>query len=298
MFTEIGEKMETEFEDFYFWTSKGLCSDENHEQKFTRKNYGKFFVHFPTFFSDVPGRRFIPSILRKSEYLSKKQVVDLLIKEKEKNGEKNIEKNEKKYKIFLMTHWRYWGLRFNPISYYHCWCEKKSHEEKNEGDVKKDPIIISSNDSQSDSVNNEFQEKYDFVAVVDEVTNTPWNETVHYVSLVNSKKMEKGKYVASFPKKMHVSPFLEMDYIYTAKFTEPWNSFAVDWTLSRNSKVEFSVNMDLGFLPVNQMTLIWIMVSFPVMTWKVMGAIYWQAVKLKLKGATHFFHPKYLKKDQ
>jgi DUF1365 family protein len=50
---------------------------------------------------------------RTKDYLSRSAIQELVAKE--------LPATPRIGRVFLMTHWRYWGFSFNPVSYYFCY---------------------------------------------------------------------------------------------------------------------------------------------------------------------------------
>ena len=163
--------------------------------------------------------------------------------------------------IRLLTQIRYFGFCFNPVSFYYCFDQS---------------------------------EKLQFI--VSEITNTPWNERFAYVSEV---KAGDDSYRFEFKKDFHVSPFLPMDLQYIWKFnvpkpTDPKSALRVhmeDWDLKTNERV-FESNLVMKPMPMTRGNLARLVFGYPLLTIKTILAIYFQAVLLKLKGATFYTHPK------
>eukprot|EP01125_Pyxidicula_operculata_P017822 TRINITY_DN6290_c0_g2_i1.p1 TRINITY_DN6290_c0_g2~~TRINITY_DN6290_c0_g2_i1.p1 ORF type:complete len:434 (-),score=41.31 TRINITY_DN6290_c0_g2_i1:3-1304(-) len=203
-------------------------------------------------------KKYTVARLELDQYLSIEQIRTMVESEYKNAGK--IKSNDDfdiyVYEVFLMTHWRYLGYKFNPISYYFCYNKNK-----------------------------------DLVSIVDEVSNTPWGDKCHYVG--TTERNENGRYLSSFRKKMHVSPFMEMDYTYNSKISQPKDTLIVDWSLEKENKNRFYVHMKLEALELNQNNLLYMLVSNPLITFKVVFLIYYQALVLKLRGAVHYHHPKY-----
>eukprot|EP01119_Soliformovum_irregulare_P015969 TRINITY_DN4577_c0_g1_i1.p1 TRINITY_DN4577_c0_g1~~TRINITY_DN4577_c0_g1_i1.p1 ORF type:complete len:284 (-),score=18.21 TRINITY_DN4577_c0_g1_i1:160-1011(-) len=181
-------------------------------------------------------------------YLSVLEVNDMVAAEL---GKMDIER------VFLLTNWSYWGIRFNPISCYYCY---------------------------------DSSEK--LVAMISEVHNTPWGEVCHYVHPCN--KFDAGRITDEKAKKMHVSPFFGMDYTYRVWFSNPSKDLTIFWKLQSNEDKEthFTAGMNLKSIPITQSNLLWVLILYPLMTIKVVILIYWQAFFLWFK--TPFVsHPKY-----
>jgi len=159
--------------------------------------------------------------------------------------------------IRLLTHLRYFGHVFNPVSFYYCFDKHDSRVE----------------------------------TIVAEVTNTPWGERHCYVlpQSMNAGKNGHGRY---FPEKvMHVSPFMEMDIDYDWRFNAPGDALTVHMENAREGKKIFDATLVLEREEINGMSLSRALAAYPLMAVKVVAAIHWQALKLWLKGAPVHDHP-------
>lgn len=159
--------------------------------------------------------------------------------------------------IRLLTHPRYFGYVFNPVSFFYC-----------------------------------FDTKEELQAVVAEVDNTPWGERHLYV-LDARDSVESGELRFRFPKGFHVSPFMAMDLVYDWRFGVPGERLKVEMTSEERGEPVFDATLALRRLELDKPTLARSIVRYPAMTARVMGAIYWQAFQLWVKGAPFFSHPKH-----
>jgi DUF1365 family protein len=159
--------------------------------------------------------------------------------------------------IRMLTHLRYFGHCFNPVTFYYCY---------NADDNKVDIIIA-------------------------EITNTPWRERHSYV-LGRKQNLGKGSLkFYRFYKKFHISPFMDMDYRYDWEFKEPGVSFFVHMENSKQDTKYFEATLDMQRQEISGPTLAWVLIRFPAMTLKVLSMIYWQAFRLWLKKTPYYEHP-------
>lgn len=158
--------------------------------------------------------------------------------------------------ISLLTQPRYWGYCINPISIYFIWSSDR--------------------------------QRLDWLLL--EVTNTPWDEQHPYVLQVDA---EPGQPVSiDFAKQLHVSPFMEMDLYYRLQLLineQQTLSFCLEnW---KDQDRIFSAALNLKFAAINRRSLSQLLFYYPFMSLKVVAAIYWQALKLKLKGTPYIARP-------
>jgi DUF1365 family protein len=159
--------------------------------------------------------------------------------------------------IRLLTHLRYFGHVFNPVSFYYCFDEDDRRVE----------------------------------TIVAEVNNTPWGEQHCYV-LPQSMNAGQGGHGRYFPKKvMHVSPFMEMDVAYDWRFNAPGDALSVHMENAREGRKVFDATLLLSREEITGGSLARALARFPLMTVKVVAAIYWQALRLWLKGTPLHDHP-------
>jgi DUF1365 family protein len=159
--------------------------------------------------------------------------------------------------IRLLTHLRYLGYCFNPISIYYCFAE--------------DGHILE--------------------AFLVEIHNTPWGE--EYLRAFDAKTDQRDGewHLYRLDKEFHVSPFMPMDITYDWRFTAPGGQLAVRMTNSRQGAEVFSASLLLRRQPLKGGNLAGVLMRWPFMTVKVIAAIYWQALRLKWKGVPFCPHP-------
>jgi len=157
--------------------------------------------------------------------------------------------------IRLLTHLRYYGYCFNPVSFYYCFDREGSHVE----------------------------------AILTEITNTPWGERHSYV-LPRTSEMN-GVMRFRFAKEFHVSPFMPMDQRYDWRFSPPGRRLAVHMENYDRSGMIFDATMSLRRRELSGGTLAHTLLAYPWITAGVITAIHWNAFKLWLKGNPVHTHP-------
>jgi len=163
--------------------------------------------------------------------------------------------------IRLLTHLRYFGKSFNPVSFYYCF----------------------SNDCKQVS------------AVVADVTNTPWGERHSYVmGVVDPTDHGTVKLMrARFDKQLHVSPLMGMDHTYDWRLTEPAEQLLVHIDSSGpDGKSVFDATLSLKRRELTPSAMRVALLRYPFLTARILARIYTHALRLKLRGAHYFPHPK------
>jgi uncharacterized protein len=169
--------------------------------------------------------------------------------------------------IRLLTHLRYFGYCFNPVSFYYCY----------------------------DAADQEP------VAIVAEVTNTPWGERHCYVlGSADAHRLTGAPAGASGgsslrhwrgDKRMHVSPFMPMDLRYDWWLSAPADRLSVRMRCTRGSVPLFDASLALRRRPLGGRAMAATLLRFPWMTARVITAIHWQAFRLWLKRVPYVPHP-------
>ncbi len=181
--------------------------------------------------------------------------------------------------VRMLANLRYFGHIFNPLVCYYC-----------------------------------FDKQENLLAIVAEVTNTPWKEKHIYVLPCDPNDVHQ---TIRFEKAFHVSPFQPMDTYYVWQSTKPdselgihMQSFMISGAgqLKENyQQVEseqlvkngedineqcfFDATLRLERIEVTPKVLDRTLMVYPLMTVKVVAAIYWQAVKLAIKKIPFYSHP-------
>lgn len=165
--------------------------------------------------------------------------------------------------VRLLTHLSYFGLSFNPVSFYYCYDKK--------------------------------DEKLEFI--IAEVNNTPWGEQYCYVmdSRDNQSRNNQAsdKHYRYFEnKRFHVSPFMPMDMQYDWRFSAPGDALSVHMGNYQNDKKIFDATLILKQRRITGQNLSMALLQFPFISLKIVAAIYYEALRLWLKRTPLFNHPK------
>ena len=161
-------------------------------------------------------------------------------------------------KIRMLAHLRYFGYCFNPVTFYYCF----SHDDK----------------------------RINYILA--EVTNTPWKERYAYV-LTASDNSHKIK--SNMKKKLHVSPFWDMDHNYEWVFSTPKEKLSVLMKNYKNGDNVFDASLSMKRMDLNKSNLFKSVFRYPFITLKVVFWIHFQAFFLWLRGATFYTHPSKIK---
>jgi hypothetical protein len=159
--------------------------------------------------------------------------------------------------IRLLTHLRYFGYCFNPVSFYYC---------RDAADQRVETIVA-------------------------EINNTPWGEQYCYVLGRNLDEGRAGKNRYRFGKAFHVSPFMDMEVDYDWRFCDPGRQLVIHMDNLKAGRKFFDATMTLRRRELSTATLAHALVRYPFMTGKVISAIYWQALRLWLKHTPFYEHP-------
>ncbi|MFP4306765.1 MAG: DUF1365 domain-containing protein [Desulfococcaceae bacterium] len=168
--------------------------------------------------------------------------------------------------IRLLTHLRYFGHCFNPVSFFYCF-------DRADRDV---------------------------TAIIAEITNTPWKEMHPYVfgPADNRHPLPEWRRYR-FDKRFHVSPFMDMNLHYDWRFRVPGERLNVHMRVSApNGQMDgqldgqlFDASLGLVRRPLTTGALSRVLWRYPLMTLKVVALIHWQALRLWWKGAPFYTHP-------
>jgi uncharacterized protein len=158
-------------------------------------------------------------------------------------------------KIFLLTHLRYLGHNFNPVSFFYCY-------------------------DQSDRLS----------CIMAEVSNT-FGETHNYWLTSKHLKTAASHPKYRFAKTFHVSPFMKMNQEYEWTFTPPEDKLINQCLNYEDGQVMFDSSLKLEWREWSSRQLRRVLARFPWMTLRVVASIHWQALKLLSKRVPVVSHP-------
>jgi uncharacterized protein len=172
--------------------------------------------------------------------------------------------------IRLLTHLRYAGHCFNPVSFYYCF------------------------DAAGERVR----------AVVAHVTNTPWGDQHSYVLAADELRGNGGDDSADaepvsrvlrgeFAKALHVSPLMGMEHTYDWRLTTPAKTLSVQIDSSHAGSGErvFDATLALHRRELSSAELRRALARYPLLTLRLTARIYAHALRLRMRGASWHARP-------
>ncbi|MET0557911.1 MAG: DUF1365 domain-containing protein [Solirubrobacterales bacterium] len=172
--------------------------------------------------------------------------------------------------VRLLAGLRQLGHSFNPVSFYYCFDDAEKVE-----------------------------------AIVADVNNIPWGERHAYVL---ARGEAKGPVLSDeLDKTLHVSPLMGMDQTYAFRATEPGARLTVqiesrprrdegapvgDPRQDGGGRKAFDATLSLRRRELSRALLLRMLARQPATSLQVVARIYGQALRLRLKGARYFPHPR------
>lgn len=127
-------------------------------------------------------------------------------------------------------------------------------------------------------------------AVLAQVSNTPWGESHAYV--IEAPAASDGRVISGrLEKSFHVSPLMGMDHVYEWRTTVPADDLQVHIASSRQGRPAFDATLSLERRELAPDTARRMLLRYPAMTAQVVARIYWQALRMRIKGAGWHAHP-------
>jgi hypothetical protein len=155
------------------------------------------------------------------------------------------------WRILLVTNLRLLGHVFNPASFYLC--------RDASGELR---------------------------TVIVEVNNTHGERRLY--TLWPARRGDE--HTASMEKDFYVSPFIDMDAGYTVRTWDRPKELRIAINETEHGRPVLSASLVLRRLPATNRVLGRLLLRYPLVTLKTVGAIYWHALRLWLKGAAFHRH--------
>jgi DUF1365 family protein len=206
-------------------------------------------------------RRFAPAWFRRADYLHPAdRPLDDAVRDvvAERTGERPAGP------IRLLTHPRYWGTCFNPVSFYYVYDPTGARPQW----------------------------------VLADVTNTPWNERHTYLLGPLGEPDQRGAWRPRSRKVFHVSPFMDLDLEYRWLLRPPGDNLLVNIENHDGAGRLFNATLSLRRRPLTAGNLGRLLWRYPWLTARVVLGIHWQALHLWRKGVTYVPHPGKLERDE
>lgn len=161
-------------------------------------------------------------------------------------------------RVEVLTHCRLFGFVFNPVSFWFCY----------------DPSGA-------------------LALVVCEVNNTFGDRHPYVLAVRAATRVGETRYRWSSKKLMHVSPFFPLDGSYTWDLEVPGPQARLRVDVTLRGERQFAASFLADRHPLTDGTIARLLVTYPAMTLKVVAAIHWEALKLRIKGAPFRSQPPY-----
>ncbi|GLS91929.1 DUF1365 domain-containing protein [Psychromonas marina] len=155
-------------------------------------------------------------------------------------------------RVLFVGQMRCFGLYFSPINSYYC-----------------------------------YDQQGNLIYLLAEVSNTPWNERQYYlIDMASEQQCEKT---------FHVSPFMDLDMKYHWRIKAPAEQLSLsieNFSLHHEQKKLFIASVAMTRQEFTNNNLLKNLLAIPMMTLKTVLGIYWQALKLYIKGVPYIAHSK------
>lgn len=148
-------------------------------------------------------------------------------------------------RIFLLTHLRYLGYLFNPVSFFYC-----------------------------------FDAAGALQVVLAEVSNTFGGSHNYWLRADPSSRTFRS----AASKSLYVSPFMPVDLDYAFSFTPPADRLVARLRTIQDGVTTFDATLSLERRPWTAREIRRVLLRHPAMTVRVVASIHWQALRLWWKG--------------
>lgn len=200
--------------------------------------------------------KFAPLSLKASDYLSHQAQLS-----KQHVWEKiqSLGAKQEPARVMFIGQLRCFGLYFSPINLYYC-----------------------------------FDENDALLSMLAEVSNTPWNERHYYLIPVNQQDEKNSSQKMISEKAFHVSPFMDLNMQYQWLIKKPAEQLKLHIQNNHLTSGEklFDANLTMQRMDFTNQNLRRCLADIPMMTLKTLWGIYWQAMKLFIKGVPYVAHAK------
>ncbi len=204
--------------------------------------------------------RWAPFAFRESDYLPESTRQGVALHEAVRDRVEQALGTRPQGRICVLTQPRSWGLAFNPVSIFYC----------HDADQR-------------------------LMAILCEVSNTPWRERYHYVLPAEGE----GRHQVSVDKAFHVSPFLPREGHYVFRFDAAPGRFGawVDW-FGKDGKLWLQTSMTGKARALTAKALRRAALRHAFQPLRVTALIHWQAAKLLSRGVRYRTKPLQLERRQ
>lgn len=163
--------------------------------------------------------------------------------------------------IFVLTHLRYLGYVFNPVSFYYLY------------------------------------DRAGELAMMMAEVNSTFGESCNYWLTPACQRPSNTANRYTTAKEMHVSPFMGMHLDYDWIFAAPDAQLVAHMNTLQDGKAFFDATLELARRPWEAPALRGVLARYPLMTLRVIAGIHWQALRLWVKNVPVFTHPRNRTRD-
>ena len=103
--------------------------------------------------------------------------------------------------------------------------------------------------------------------------------------------VQKNKWEFDFDKAFHVSPFMPMEQHYRWQFSLHEPNLTIHMQLQQDNDCCFDATLQLKIQAMTRSVMRNMPLRYPFLTFSVVILIYWQALRLWLKGIPFYGHP-------